>query len=64
MANLNLPPLTNVAHEQSDVLWDVIALLEGACKIPFKNEGESGDRLIRQAIKRIQSVQAASNSYI
>ena len=64
MAADTLPPLTDVAHEQSDVLWDVIALLEGARKIPFKNEGESGERLIRQAIERIQSVQAAFNSYI
>jgi len=59
-----LPELATVVHEQSDGLWDVIALLEGARQVPFKNQGESGERLIRQAIERIQSVQAAFDPYI
>ncbi|MBK1685535.1 hypothetical protein [Rhodoferax fermentans] len=58
------PTLAAVVHTQSDELWDVIALLEGARELPFKNQGESGERLIRQAIERIQGVQAAFDPYI
>lgn len=64
MSDNTLPALKDVAHEQSDVLWDVIALLEGAREVPFTNQGESGERLIRQAIERLQSVQAAFDPYI
>ena len=64
MVTDTLPLLTDVAHEQSDVLWDVIALLKGARQIPFQNQGQSGERLIRQAIVRVQNVRAALNPYI
>ncbi len=64
MATDTLPPLADVVHAQSDGLWDVIALLEGAREVLFKNHGESGERLIRQAIERIQSVQTAFDHYI
>lgn len=58
------PSLETVAHAQSDVLWDVIALVEGARKTPFENQGESGDRLLRQALDKLHSVQAAFDGYI
>ncbi|MBS0308490.1 MAG: hypothetical protein JSS58_05920 [Proteobacteria bacterium] len=66
MANdtATLPPLKDVAHSQSNELWDVIALLEGAQMMPFENQGESGERLIRQAIEKIQAIQKAFDPYI
>ena len=64
MAAETLPLLSAVVHEQSDVLWDVIALLEGARNVPFENHGERGERLIWQAIDRIKSVQSAFDPHI
>ena len=64
MTGKTLAPLVEVAREQSDVLWDVTALLEGARQTPFLEQGESGDRLIRQAIELIQCVQTAFDPYI
>ena len=64
MADNTLPALADVVHTQNDELWDVIALLEGARELPFNNQGESGERLIRQAIERIQGVQTEFSPYI
>lgn len=62
--NVTRPPLQDVAHAQSDALWDVIALLEAARDTPFVNQGESGDRLILMAIDKVRAIQHAFNPYI
>ena len=64
MTTEKTPTLEQVAHFQSDEIWDVIALLDGARKTPFVNEGESGERLIRQAIEKLKAVQMAFDPYI
>lgn len=56
--------LKDVAHEQSNELWDVIALIEAARMMPFEHQGESGDRLLRQAHEKLHAVQDALNPYI
>lgn len=62
--NVTRPPLKDVAHAQSDVLWDVIALLEAAREKPFVNQGESGDRLIHMALEKLHGVQEALTPHI
>lgn len=59
-----LPTLKDVAHAQSNELWNVIALIEAARELPFTNEGESGDRLLQMAKERLTAVQQAFDPYI
>lgn len=59
-----LPDLREVTHTQSNELWDVIALIEGAREVPFVHQGESGDRLLQMAKEKLLKVQQAFDPYI
>lgn len=59
-----LLPLQDVAHAQSNELWDVIAIIEAAREVPSVERGDSGDRLLSMALQKLKSVQDAFNPYI
>lgn len=61
---VELRPLQDVAHAQSDELWNVIALIEAAREVPFVHQGESGDRLLQMAKEKLLKVQQAFDPYI
>lgn len=65
-AAANHPGLKEVAHGASDDLFDVIAMLRGARGILAgqRNEGAEVDRLIRQAMERIDQIHSAFDPHI
>lgn len=58
------PTLAEVAHDQSNELWDVIAMLEGAHALIGPDSGNSMGRLITEALSRLRDVQTVFNDYI
>lgn len=70
MSDAKLPTLEDVAHEQTNVLFDVIAMLEGAKAMLFVSSEESPldhdivERIINQARDRTQSVIDALTPHI
>lgn len=60
-----LPTLKDVAHAQSNELWNVIALIEAVQRdLPHTNEMETNDRLLQMAKHQLHKVQEALNPYI
>lgn len=58
-----MTPLTEVAHSQSNELWDVVALLDGVVAIAGDDSPEI-KRLTRMARELVRGVQDALNPYI
>lgn len=60
-----LPPLKDVAHVQSDELFNVIALIDAVQRdLPHTNEMETSDRLLQMARRKIEAIQTAFDPYI
>lgn len=60
-----LPPLKNVAHAQSNELFNVLALIDAVQRdLPHTNEMETSDRLLQMARKKVEAIQAAFDPYI
>ncbi len=60
-----LPPLKDVAHTQSNELFNVIALIEAVQRdLPHTNEMETNDRLLQMAKRKVEAIQTAFDPYI
>lgn len=60
-----LPALKDVAHAQSNELFNVLALIDAVQRdLPHTNEMEMNDRLLQMARMKIEAVQHALDPYI
>lgn len=60
-----LPPLKDVAHKQSNELFNVIALIDAVQRdLPHTNEMETNDRLLQLARRKVEEIQSAFDRYI